>query len=119
MVGIFETLFVGFGFVEFDDIFEEVGFFFGEGTALACLGIVVGGVAVAAHGCWLFGLFYLPRWLGCLVWLNDFFEVVGVGGQSYSILILVAIATQTTPTKANQQTVMPELNAEEERARGC
>jgi hypothetical protein len=49
-IGILEALLVGFGFVEFHDILEEVGFFFGEGTTLSCLGIVAGGCFVA-HGC--------------------------------------------------------------------
>lgn len=51
-IGILKALFVLLRFVEFDHVFEEVGFFFGEGAALACLWI--GGGGVFAH-CLLLG----------------------------------------------------------------
>lgn len=40
LIRVLHPLFVIFGFVEFNHIFEQVGFFFGEGAALTGLGIV-------------------------------------------------------------------------------
>jgi hypothetical protein len=42
LISILHTLFVILAFIELDNIFEKIGFLFGEGTALAGLRVIGG-----------------------------------------------------------------------------
>ena len=74
-LGILKTLLVLLRFIELDHVFEEIGFLFGEGTALAGLGIVV------------VGHFDVVEWSGALI------RSCGWGGSSQQCNAIDATTT--------------------------